>query len=95
MQRLRVHAQGMSAKPCRQCLLRDLLDQAQYERTVERARRNLSPALKTPDDVYEARLSLCSACDQLQNGTCMRCGCMVEMRAMRMDQHCPPPRKRW
>ena len=80
---------------CRQCLLRDMLDKAEYDKTVERVRRALSPALRTPDEAYEARLALCSACDQLQNGTCMRCGCMVEMRAMRRDMHCPPPRNCW
>lgn len=81
--------------PCRQCLLRDMLDQAEYERTVERVRRTLSDRVRTPDEQYEARLALCRACDQLQNGTCMRCGCMVEMRAMRRDMHCPPPRRIW
>ena len=80
---------------CRHCLLRDMLSQAEYERTVERVRRTLSGRVRTPDEEYEARLAQCSACDQLQNGTCMRCGCMVEMRAMRRDLHCPPPRSRW
>jgi len=85
----------MEEKRCRQCLLRDMMDGAAYEKTVERARQALSDALRTPDEQYEARLALCSACDQLQNGTCMRCGCMVEMRAMRRDMHCPPPRRAW
>jgi hypothetical protein len=80
---------------CRQCLLREMLDPAEYERTVERVRRTMNPRLRTPDEEYEARLALCRACDQLQNGTCMLCGCMVEMRAMRRDSHCPTPRRRW
>lgn len=80
---------------CRQCLLRDMLDRAEYERTLERARQLLHDRVRTPEAQYEARLALCAACDQLENGTCMRCGCMVEMRAMRRDMHCPPPRSRW
>lgn len=80
---------------CRQCLLREMLDPQEYERTVERVRRALSPRARTPDEEYEGRLAACRACDQLQNGTCMQCGCMVEMRAMRRDSHCPPPRRRW
>lgn len=80
---------------CRQCLLRDTLDEAAYRKTVLRVRESLSPRLRAPDAQYEERLALCTACDQLQNGTCMQCGCLVEMRAMRTDQHCPPPRKKW
>lgn len=80
---------------CRQCLLRDMLDPQDYERTVERVRRALHARVRTPDAQYEQRLSVCRDCDQLQNGTCMRCGCLVEMRAMRRDMHCPPPRSRW
>ena len=85
----------MAENRCRRCLLRELVSREEYERTIERVRRSLSPALRTPDEEYEARLAACRACDQLQNGTCMRCGCIAEMRAMRMDQHCPPPRRRW
>lgn len=84
-----------AATRCRQCLLRDMLDPKAYERTVERVRRAMDARLRTPDAQYEERLHACSACDQLQNGTCMRCGCLVEMRAMRRDMHCPPPRSRW
>ena len=82
-------------KRCRRCLLRDTLDEKQYFETVERVRRALDARARTPDEAYERRLAACLACDQLQNGTCMQCGCLVEMRAMRVDQHCPPPRKRW
>lgn len=82
-------------KHCRRCLLRDTLDEKQYFETVERVRRAMNPRVRTPDAQYEQRLDACRECDQLQNGTCMQCGCLVEMRAMRLDQHCPPPRKKW
>ena len=36
-----------------------------------------------------ARLACCKACDALNAGTCMQCGCYVEMRAARLDMHCP------
>lgn len=80
---------------CRQCLLRDTLDEAAYYRTVARFRETMNPRVRTPDAAYEARLDLCRACGHLQNGTCMRCGCLVEMRAMRLDMHCPPPLAKW
>lgn len=80
---------------CRACLLRDTLSVEAYARIVMRARQALDGRLLAPGDVYEARLDACRACDQLQNGTCMLCGCLVEVRALRKDLHCPTPRKRW
>ena len=80
---------------CRACLLRDTLDEAEYARTVLRVRESLNPHLRADDALYAQRLALCVACSHLQNGTCMQCGCLVEMRAMRSDQHCPPPHKKW
>lgn len=86
---------AMEKNVCKRCLLRDTLDKEEYERTVARVWRAMKESVRTPQPLYEERLALCSACDQLQNGTCMLCGCMVEMRAMRRDAHCPTPRKRW
>ena len=80
---------------CRACLLRDTLNKEEYRKTILRVRENLSPRLLASDALYESRLALCTSCEHLQNGTCMRCGCLVEMRAMRTDQHCPPPLKHW
>ena len=87
--------QAENPTACRRCLLRDTLSEEEYRKTVARLRETLNPKLRTPDAQYEARLALCSACDHLQNGTCMRCGCLVEVRAMRTDQHCPTPLRRW
>ncbi len=85
----------MQRRACRQCLMRELLSREEYERTVERVRRALPASARTDEAEYERRLSLCAACEHLQNGTCMRCGCMAEVRAMRNDTHCPPPLRRW
>ena len=46
-------------------------------------------AKRTPDADYERRLAACKECRHLENGTCMQCGCYVEMRAARTDMHCP------
>ena len=51
--------------------------------------------LRTPDALYETRLACCRDCEALQNGTCMQCGCYVEMRAARSDMHCPLTEPRW
>ena len=82
-------------KLCRRCLLRDLMTPEQYAATVTRVRDALNPRLLVTDEEYARRLALCEACAHIQGGTCMRCGCLVEVRALRKDQHCPPPVKSW
>ncbi len=82
-------------KLCRRCLLRDLVTPEEYARTVTRVRDALNPRLLVSDSEYARRLSLCESCEHIQGGTCMRCGCLVEVRALRKDQHCPPPLRRW
>ncbi len=85
----------MSETRCRRCLLRDTLDAAAYEQIVERAKRALPESVRAPEETVEKRLSLCRACEHLQDGACMRCGCLVEVRALRRDMHCPPPLRLW
>lgn len=66
-------------KVCR-CLLRDMTGENDYLRSVERYRATMPRRLRTPDALYETRLACCRDCEALQNGTCMQCGCYVEMR---------------
>lgn len=84
-----------TAGRCRRCLLRDMADENDYYQSVQRYRAALPPRSRTPDDVYAARLTACRACDALDAGTCMQCGCYVEMRAARRDMHCPAAVPRW
>ncbi|MFC4596681.1 DUF6171 family protein [Cohnella hongkongensis] len=45
-----------------------------------------------PEDVYEARLSLCRACPKLiGDQTCALCGCFVRIAAKLKDRSCPAP----
>ena len=37
----------------------------------------------------ELFLDICRACGQLSNGTCMGCGCLVEIRAASRGERCP------
>ena len=86
----------MSApKRCRRCLLRDMTGENDYYQSVLRYRASLPAAKRTPDDLYENRLAACRACAELDNGTCMACGCYVEMRAARRDMHCPLADAAW
>lgn len=80
---------------CRQCLRRDMTDVDDFYRDVLRFRSLLSEEERTADSEYEARLSKCRECGSLENGTCRQCGCFVEMRAARIDMHCPREDAAW
>lgn len=51
--------------------------------------RRLSPAQRVSEQEYEARLSRCRECRYLQSGTCMQCGCYVEVRGAQRKGTCP------
>ena len=66
-----------------------MTDENDYYQSVVRYRASLPGKKRTPDEIYTIRLQACKNCDQLNAGTCMQCGCYVEMRAARVDMHCP------
>lgn len=73
---------------CRRCLLRDVSPE-DYQKYVESVLLKIPARDRTPDSVYAARLDACRRCDQLNGGTCMGCGCLVELRAAYARQKCP------
>ena len=82
-------------KRCRRCLLREMTDENDYYESVKRYRTSMPAKQRTPDAEYESRVQLCRACGFLDSGTCMQCGCYVEMRAARRDMHCPMKDQKW
>ncbi len=74
---------------CRRCLLQEMENENDYYQKVIIYRNLLSQKIKTPDDIYNERLNYCKRCEYLESGTCMQCGCYVEIRAARIDMHCP------
>ena len=48
---------------------------------------------KTDEKDYQKRLSICLSCDNLLSGTCLSCGCYVEIRAAIKRGRCPD--KKW
>lgn len=83
------------SKRCRRCLLREMTDENRYYESVKFYRETMPVKKRTPDDLYETRLQACKACRSLESGTCMECGCYVEMRAARADMHCPAAEAKW
>ncbi|MBR3765141.1 MAG: hypothetical protein IKK57_11415 [Clostridia bacterium] len=80
-------------KPCR-CLLLEA-GQADMARTVAEYVAGLDDSVRTPEEEYRARLSLCQDCPELMNGTCRLCGCYGETRAAKKGQQCPMVPARW
>ena len=78
----------LADKPCKRCLLRDAYPE-DYEKYVASVLRTLPAARVASETVREARLRACRGCDQLNNGTCMGCGCLVEIRAAQKGMKCP------
>lgn len=79
---------------CRRCLTKEMPDAAYFQNMYDYIAR-LDESVKTPDEVYEERLSLCKQCDSLLNGMCRVCGCFVEMRAAVDKNHCPAVSSKW
>ena len=64
---------------CVRCLLRDMVDADMA--MIEKYKSALKEADMVSDEEYERRLDICGECDRLNAGTCMSCGCYVEIRA--------------
>lgn len=78
---------------CRRCLLRESGSEdifAEVKRCVER----IKPEEKAEDTLYSDRLKKCSECEFLISGTCLKCGCYVELRAAYKNNCCPLPKSR-
>ena len=76
---------------CKKCLLRE---NGEMPPDLESYIESITLDDRTPDDEYERRLSVCKSCANLLEGTCLACGCYVEVRAAFRVKKCPlfPPR---
>lgn len=79
-------------KPCRKCLV-SALSNSTVQQTVARSIAEISQNEKTDEKDYQKRLSICLSCDNLLSGTCLSCGCYVEIRAAIKRGRCPD--KKW
>lgn len=79
---------------CRRCLLADT-GQADLVRSLEEMKAAIPEEAKTGDDEYKRRLDICRQCDELIGGTCRKCGCYVEFRALKKRMYCPDEERKW
>ncbi len=81
-------------KICKRCLLAEIGETALIK-SLEELKAALPDEQKTDSAEYSARLDKCRRCDELNRGTCMKCGCYVEYRALKKKLHCPHEHSRW
>lgn len=75
-------------KLCKRCLLREYSEQ-EYRDKLERLITLMDESEKAEEALYQERLAQCKTCEKLVTGTCMVCGCFVELRAAAKDGRCP------
>lgn len=79
---------------CLRCMLLQSGEDETYKLIKEKI--NLLPESKKADDnLYQERLDICSVCDNLNGGVCLKCGCYVEWRAAVKSSHCPLSKRLW
>lgn len=78
---------------CRKCLTRELADREETYKNLWEYIDNLDTDIRSPEELYEQRLSICRECDLLLEAMCRSCGCYVELRAAVKKNNCP--RKKW
>lgn len=77
-----------SGEKCRRCLLRESGRQNKEKEILECILR-IKEGERADEKLYSQRLSLCRECDFLIDGTCLKCGCYVELRAAFKNNRCP------
>ena len=82
----------MQENICKRCFLLESGKNDVYKSISEHIDK-LSVKEKTADDEYRKRLDICSRCDYLSGGVCLKCGCYPEFRAAFAKQKCPY--KKW
>ena len=80
---------------CKRCLLLES-EREDVFASVQEHLKKIPDDKKAPEALYRQRLALCLECEHLISGTCLKCGCYVELRAAFLGQKCPDAkRKKW
>ena len=75
-------------KPCTRCLLKDYSKEV-YEKLIVEGLKALPVEDLADEEVTSKRLSVCKDCEKINQGTCLACGCYVEIRAALKAGKCP------
>lgn len=84
----------MMKKICKRCLIDELDFDEAYE-DIKRYIREFPSDKRVAEEEYSQRLAICRECDELENGICRKCGCFVELRALKKGMYCASEDKKW
>ncbi|MBQ8921231.1 MAG: hypothetical protein IJ060_03600 [Oscillospiraceae bacterium] len=82
------------AQPCKKCLLAELAATDFTEHLLAYI-RSVPEESRVDEATYQRRLAQCRACGSLVSGICTQCGCFAELRALRPEQRCAAPERKW
>ena len=82
----------MNEKFCLRCLLREAGREDTLKSIAEHIKK-IADKDKSGNEEYKRRLEICTACEWLSEGTCLKCGCYPEFKAAFLKQKCPY--KKW
>lgn len=80
------------AKFCLHCFLRECGRDETFRNIVEHIKK-IADKDKSSGEEYQRRINICSECEFLSEGTCLKCGCYPEFKAAFKKQKCPI--KKW
>ena len=75
-------------KICTRCLLKDF-SKEDYDKIIVSGLSALPADELVSDEVTTKRLEICKECEKINQGTCLACGCYVEIRAATRKGKCP------
>lgn len=84
----------MTGKICRKCLIEDM-DKDEFFKELSLYIKNYPKEKRICEEVYKHRLEICKECVELINGMCRKCGCYVELRALKQKTFCPSVPSKW
>ncbi|MBQ7131154.1 MAG: hypothetical protein IJO29_01145 [Oscillospiraceae bacterium] len=79
---------------CRKCLLEDM-NRDEYIKSLQEYITSYPSSERVDDETYNMRLDICKECDELSNGMCAKCGCFVQLRALKTKACCASEKKLW
>jgi len=69
------------------------MGEEEYHKMIGQHIEFLSEEDRATKEENDKRLSICKDCEKLNAGTCLSCGCYVEIRAAIKKSRCP--NKKW
>ncbi|GAB5081140.1 hypothetical protein Osc1_03130 [Hominimerdicola sp. 21CYCFAH17_S] len=81
-------------KLCRKCLLEDM-DETDYFKRLKDYISAYPKEKRTGGEEYSRRLEVCRSCEELYSGMCRKCGCYVELRALKKEARCAAVPDKW